>query len=235
VARTFASIGSYIYSVNQDTLYTHLYMDSRAKITVADKNFIMEMKTGYPWEEDVEILFTADQPVTFSCALRVPGWCKKYSMSINGNDTIGREKDGFVFIRREWKSGDMVRLHLDMPAALVRANPKVRQDVGKTAVMRGPIVYCLEEKDNGKGLYKIYVKEGAGFTASFEKDLLGGVVTLASNGLKLKDWEGDILYREEAAGASAPDQFEEINLKWIPYYAWANRGSGEMAVWVHKR
>jgi DUF1680 family protein len=115
-----------------------------------------------------------------------------------------------------------------MPVTIIDANPKVRANIGKVAVMRGPIVYCLEEADNGRDLHKVYLKSApADFKARFEPNLLEGVVTLSSKGKRLKDWGKDDLYRPASAA-----QFEDIDLHWIPYYSWTNRKPGEMLVWV---
>ena len=128
-----------------------------------------------------------------------------------------------------WHDGDTLMLELDMPVERIQANPLVREDIGKQAVTRGPIVYCLEEIDNGKKLYEITLPREANFTTKQEKALLGGVVTIGSRGLRVANSEEEGgLYR-----FAAPTKREEVSLRWVPYYAWNNRGVGEMTVWVH--
>ncbi|MDR0670448.1 MAG: glycoside hydrolase family 127 protein [Treponema sp.] len=232
VARTFASLGAYAFSICGDTLYSHLYMGMTAKASLGGSEVKAEMKTGYPWDGGIEITFTLENPLQFTYAPRLPSWRGTYSVKINGRDADFKVNDGFIHIQREWKNGDTVTINFDMPVTLIRANPKVRQDIGKVAVTRGPLVYCLEEKDNGKGLFRIYVDTKSKFTFSFEEDLLGGVIALKSKGKKLEDWKGNPLYKAEEPGES--DSYKEIDLTWIPYYAWANRDPGEMAVWIHK-
>jgi hypothetical protein len=116
-----------------------------------------------------------------------------------------------------------------MTVKIVEANPLVREDIGKAAVMRGPIVYCLEECDNGAQLQQIYINANQKFSEKYEADLLNGVVTLTTTGKRLSDagWNGDMLYRTYTGKT-----FEDQELKLIPYYSWANRGIGEMTVWV---
>jgi DUF1680 family protein len=232
VARIFASLGAYSFSICGDTLYSHLYMAMTAKVSLGGTEVKAEMKTGYPWDGGIDLTFTLERSLQFTYAPRLPSWCRAYSIKINGKNEEFETHDGFIYIHREWKDGDTVTINFDMPVELIRANPKVRQDVGKVAVMRGPLVYCLEEKDNEKGLFSVYVDTKSKFTFTFEKDLLGGVVTLQSKGKKLEAWSGNSLYKAEES--DPPDSYKEIDLIWIPYYAWANRGPGEMMVWIHK-
>ncbi len=119
-----------------------------------------------------------------------------------------------------------------MPVRIVRANPRVAEDIGKVAVMRGPMVYCIEQADNGEGLLRVYLPRGAKFDSAFEPELLGGVVTLSTQGLEVRmdGWDADCLYRDDAA-----PEFVPRALKFIPYYAWVNRTPGEMTVWIHEK
>jgi DUF1680 family protein len=116
-----------------------------------------------------------------------------------------------------------------MPVNLVETNPHVRNNRGKLALTRGPLVYCLEEKDNGEELFKFHAGTPGDFKVNYEKDLLEGVYTISFTGKKEKDWQDGALYRSRAEG-----EYEDRELKFIPYYAWANRGGGEMTVWVNK-
>ena len=118
---------------------------------------------------------------------------------------------------------------MDMPVQILEANPRVREDIGKVAVTRGPVVYCLEEADNGDQLQEIYLKEEPEFKTKYEPDLLKGVVTIEAKGKRVsrKGWEKESLYRTYTG-----KKFEDTDLKFIPYYAWTNRTPGEMTVWV---
>jgi DUF1680 family protein len=110
---------------------------------------------------------------------------------------------------------------------IIEANPRVRNNAGQAALTYGPLVYCLEEADNGKDLAKLRIGKPKTFSAAFKKELLGGVTTVEFTGGKVADWDGDVLYRAEGS-----THCEDKELRWIPYYAWANRGLGEMRVWV---
>ena len=134
---------------------------------------------------------------------------------------------GYAAISREWVGGDQVRLDLAMEVERVHAHPEVRQDVGRIALKRGPLVYCLEEADNEVSLNRVRVPDRAPFESRFEPDLLGGVVTLSANvqADATADWAGT-LYRSE------PTTVEATPIKAIPYFAWDNREPGEMLVWL---
>ncbi|MDR2069309.1 MAG: hypothetical protein LBP71_05515 [Spirochaetaceae bacterium] len=120
-------------------------------------------------------------------------------------------------------------MNFDMPVMVNMANPAVREDLGKIAVSRGPLIYCLEEADNGKNLHLLYLEENPDFVTEFRPDLLGGINVISSKGKELiANWPEGSLYRK-----SEPVLFADKTLRWIPYYTWANRGRGEMRVWVN--
>jgi DUF1680 family protein len=137
-------------------------------------------------------------------------------------------EDGFAIIDREWSSGDKITLVLDMPVSFVKTNPKVRDNAGKTAVMRGPVVYCAEEADNGSELFKLRAGNPRNVEVNYEKDLLEGVTMISFIGSKEKDWSEDSLY------GTADAAFEDKKIVLVPYYSWANRKVGEMSVWLNK-
>jgi DUF1680 family protein len=232
LARIIASLGNYIHSANRDSLYTHLYVGSEAKIPVGGKAVSVKLETNYPWEGRVAVTFTVEGGgVAFNYGFRVPGWCKSYRIELNGESAAYTLRDGYALISREWRSGDKITAVFDMPVNFVEANPRVRENAGKAALTRGPVVYCLEEADNGTDLFKIHAgcPAPADMKVQYEKEFLEGVVTVSFRGRKKKDWDGDELYRSAADTA-----YEEKDLKWIPYYSWANRKPGEMIVWVNR-
>jgi DUF1680 family protein len=190
----------------------------------------IETETRYPWEGEVSITVKPEAPLSFKLALRVPGWCRNYTARLNGAALDAAPVRGYLEISREWKAGDRVELRFDMPARINEAHPAVRENTGKIALSRGPLVYCLEEADNGPGLHLLSLGEAPDFQARFEKDLLGGITVIRSRGRALDgSWPGGELYRE-----AEPPRFRERRLTWIPYYAWANRGPGEMRVWISR-
>ncbi|MDR1902107.1 MAG: glycoside hydrolase family 127 protein [Treponema sp.] len=229
LARIAASLGGYAYSVRADALYSHLFLGNNARVKLCGADVEVTMRTRYPWEEKVEVSFKMAGKLKFSYGIRIPLWCGKYRITVNDADAVYTTKEGCALLSREWSDGDKVCIVFDMPVMLIEANPLVRGNIGKAAVMRGPIVYCLEEADNGKDLHKIYINDTSEFLVKYEPDFLEGIVTLSSRGRKLKAWQGNALYRKFPAS-----EFEDKELRWIPYYAWANRKPGEMIVWVHK-
>jgi DUF1680 family protein len=229
LARIITSLGSYIHSVNAGTVYTHLYMGSEARLSQPGEGLTINMKSQYPWEGQVDISFGLPKKAAFTYALRIPSWCLSFRLSLNDSDAVYVMGDGYALITREWRDGDRLRLSLDMPVCLMEANPHVRDNQGKLALMRGPLVYCLEEKDNGTELYKLHGGMPKDFNIQYEDQLLGGVKVISFTGKKEKDWRDQSLYR-----VRGEVEYEDRELKFIPYYAWANRGGGEMTVWFNK-
>ena len=189
----------------------------------------LTIETAYPWNGQVRIQMENQEDTRFTLALRIPGWCQRYTLKVNGQEEKGRLEKGYVLLERTWKNGDEISLELDMPVQLVEADPRVREDIGKVAVTRGPVVYCLEEADNGDQLQEVYLKEEPDFKETYEPDLLKGVVTIHANGKRVsrEGWEKNKLYRTYTG-----KKYQDTVLKFIPYYAWTNRTPGEMTVWV---
>jgi DUF1680 family protein len=229
LARILASLGSYVHSVAKGAVYTHLYLGSEAKLSPAGKEVRIKIETGYPWDGQINIGFALEGKSAFSYGFRIPGWCGSVAVKLNGADAAYTLRDGYALIDREWSGGDKLTVTLDMPVNLMETNPKVRQNSGKLAFTRGPLVYCFEEKDNGKELFKLRAGEPVDFKVRYEKDLLEGLCTLSFTGKREKDWQGGALYRKQGEA-----EYEDRELLLIPYYAWANRGAGEMTVWINK-
>jgi DUF1680 family protein len=228
LARIIASLGSYVHSIQDDAIYTHLYIDSEAKVKISGADVAVKIETKYPWEELINISFTVKTKARFKYYFRIPGWCMKYSIRLNNIEQTCIINDGYALIDREWSGGDKISLILDMPVNFVLSNPHVRENIGKIAVMRGPIVYCAEEEDNGRELFRLHAGNPKDITIMHEKELLEGVTTISFTGKREKDWECDDLYR------TAETVLEDKKIVLIPYYAWANRKTGEMTVWLNK-
>jgi len=228
LARLIASLGSYIHSLRENALYTHLFIGSETKAKISSADITVRIETKYPWEERVDISFAMSTKTKFKYYLRIPGWCGKHSIRLNGIEQTCTVEDSYALIDREWSGGDKISLIFDMPVSFVRANPHVRENIGKTAVMRGPVVYCAEEEDNGNELFRFHVGNPDDIIVRHEKDLLGGVTTVSFTGKREKDWTCDTLYQ------TAGTVLEDKKIVLIPYYAWANRRAGEMTVWINK-
>lgn len=229
VARLVSSLGAYAYSANETELYMHLFLGADVHQTFGGQDVRLRVESHYPWEETVHITVLAAEDAPFALKIRQPGWCDDMALSLNGQPVFAPVENGYAALDRLWRAGDSVTVTLPMPVKVLRANPKVRQNIGKVAVMRGPVVYCLEQADNGPDLHLLRVGKDPVFTPSYQADLLGGVVTLTSRGTALcADWDESDLYSTRAYTE------QPRSLTWVPYYAWANRGPGEMMVWVHE-
>ncbi|MBZ9979331.1 glycoside hydrolase family 127 protein [Mesorhizobium sp. BR-1-1-10] len=229
IGRMVASIGSYFYSLADDALAVHLYGDSTARFDIAGTPVTLTQASRYPWDGAVEITVEPQAPVEFTLHLRVPAWSGNAGLAVNG-ETVDLEdltSDGYAAIRRRWQKGDRVRLDLEMPIERLYANPEVRQDAGRVALSRGPLIYCVEATDNDSRLHRLTLPRTAGIEAHDEPDLLGGVVTLSATAqADAGDGWQDGLYRSD------PPARVETRLTAIPYFAWDNREPGEMLVWL---
>ena len=227
LARLLASIGGYAYTQREDALYVHLYMASEFAAKLGGNELGLKVEAGFPWKGDVQLTVrsgVADGTI----ALRAPGWCRKWTLKVNGEAVQPEMENGYMLLSRSWRTGDQIALSFDMPVTLMEANPSVREDAGKVAVMRGPVVYCMEEADNGARLHRLHLGADAAFAERYTEEL-DGIVRISATGTKeTETWETDVLYRPRAEKAAEP-----CDLALIPYYAWANRGEGEMMVWIH--
>lgn len=229
IARLLASAGQYFYSEADDTAFVHLYAESEADLRLGDRRVRLRQRTKFPWAGRIDLRVTPEAPAAFTLALRIPGWCRRFTLAVNGK-RLPRPAvaGGYARLARTWRAGDTVRLELDMPVVQLEAHPKVRMNTGRVALQRGPLVYCLEEADNGTELNDITLPRHARFTARFEKDLLGGVVAVYARAARRRPepWAGGALY------LPAPTPRRTVRIKAVPYCAWGNRGPGEMLVWI---
>jgi len=231
IARLLASIPQYVYSQDEDAVYVHLFAASEATVELPGGRVTLIQETDYPWEEEVALRVRPEEPFEFTLAVRIPGWCRDPRLRINGDDVdlASLMEKGYARIRRKWHGGDRVELLLPMPIERVHAHPEVRAAAGKVAIMRGPIVYCLEEIDNGPNLAQIVLPRDTELAVAGKDPDLGGAVTLRGVAFRIEGtaW-GDALY------APAECERKETPITAVPYYAWCNRKPGEMAVWIRE-
>lgn len=231
IARLVTSIGTYAYGIAADGVAVHLYDQGEATLDVAGAPLRLRQTTRYPWDGAIRIDVDPGTARTLDIALRIPGWCRKAALKVNGEavDLKSVTRDGYAHLNRTWKSGDAIELTLDMPVERVFANPAIRQDAGRVALMRGPLLYCLEGADNKRPLNNYVLPANAALAAKFEEGVLGGVVTLSGTALAddPEGW-GQDLYRQ------APVARKPSAIKAVPYYAWDNRDKGEMLVWLRE-
>ena len=234
LTRLVTSVDRYLYTVGsgeyEGTIFAHQFIANRAEFA---EGFVVEQTQvgeGYPWTGD--IAFHVDNPnqLERKLAIRIPGWAKDWTLNVNGEQLVPDVVDGFVTIDASSENTD-IELHFDMPVRKVRAALRVRDDIGKVAFARGPVVFCMEECDNVAPLWLDAVPEVAEAEATYEPDLLNGVVQVKVTGERLAATDEDVqLYRSD----SQPYDNETAELTLIPYYAWCNRAEGQMQVWVRE-
>ncbi|MBI2200490.1 MAG: glycoside hydrolase family 127 protein [Armatimonadetes bacterium] len=229
IARVISGIGQFVYSTSSDGLYVHLYMGGRVKCQVGGTQVTLKQETDYPWKGKVHFTLDPESPARFDLALRIPGWCRRPNLRVNGKVTSVAAilRSGYACVRRDWAKGDEVELTLPMPVERVEAHPSVRANCGRVALQRGPLVYCLEEVDNGPDLADLFLPRTSRLTVEYRKRLLGGVAVIRGKGFRRSraGWK-DQLYRSTRSRPKA------VGILAIPYALWANRGTGEMVVWV---
>ncbi|OWV90005.1 hypothetical protein ATY75_15475 [Rhizobium sp. N122] len=230
IARLVTSIGSYMYAVADDEIAVHLYGESTARLKLANgAEGELEQATNYPWDGAVAFTTRLKTPARFALSLRIPDWAEGASLSVNGEmlDLAATIRDGYARIDRQWADGDRVALHLPLALRPQYANPKVRQDAGRVALMRGPLVYCVETTDNGEDLNAIVLpRELPAAETIVLKDLNDAVaLDLKVEREETSNW-GTPLYR------NAPAERQVATARFVPYHLWDNRAPGEMLVWV---
>ncbi len=229
LARLLASLGGYIYSQKDNEVFVHLYVGGTADLELSNQTVQFVQETNYPWDGKVKITVNPANPEDLTLNLRIPGWCQDPTLAVNGEKVdLGRITDkGYAKVRKTWTTGDLIELEFPMPVQRIYAHPEVRVNAGKIALMRGPIVYCLEEADNGSALPDVSLPRDSKLEAQFEAELMGGIVTIVGEGNRTATGDKS-LYR------TTPPSKKAINIKAIPYYAWNNRGNGEMLVWIRE-
>jgi len=230
IARLIAGIARYAYSTSSDALYVHLYIAGSAECELAGTRVAVRQQTDYPWQGKVTITVEPEPEARFAVALRIPGWCRGAKLKVNGKPVaLARfTRKGYAVVRRAWAKGDRVDLTLPMPVERLEANPRVRMDCGKVALQRGPIVYCLEEVDNGKDLADVALPQRSRLVVATDSKL-GGVLVIRGRALRrhARGWK-NVLYRSVRSSVKA------FTFKAVPYCMWGNRGEGEMLVWVRE-
>lgn len=229
VARLMSSIGNYAYETTEDSIFMNLYIGGDVETEVGGQKVKLEVETNYPWDEEVKIRFQQEEKINFTYAVRIPGWCNDFQITVNAQEVRPEIIKGYAQLKGTWEKGDEIICTFKMPVVMNCANPRVREDVGKIAISRGPLIYCLEEADNGDGLHRICLNANQEFVLQYEQDFLKGVMTISCDGKRLEDPERaeEALYQPYKI-----PKYTDKKIKLIPYYAWANRNPGEMLVWI---
>ncbi|WP_319591800.1 glycoside hydrolase family 127 protein [uncultured Draconibacterium sp.] len=227
MCRFMPSVPGYIYAQKDNDIYVNLFVQSSTSVKMADSEVKIDQETKYPWDGKVKISVSPETASQFAVRVRIPGWAQnqplpgdlysyanapaaKPEILVNGESVSYETEQGYAVLDREWKSGDEVELSLPMQVRTVKASELVEDDKGKVAIERGPIVYCVEEKDNPE-IGAIQVSEGTQFESNYDADLLAGVEVIKASG-----------------------DTKEETFTAIPYYVWNNRGANKMDVWLSK-
>jgi len=237
MTRFLPSLPGYVYATRDDVVYVNLFIAGSGRVALPGRALVLTQETRYPWDDSVLLTVAPDKPGPFELAVRIPGWARGQAMptdlyrfldaaagdpalKVDGKPIAVDLRDGYARIRREWKSGDTVELVLPMPVRRVVAADPVAEDAGRVALQRGPVVFAVEGVDNGGGVFDLVLPDGAPLAAGFRPGLLNGVVAIVGDAAAVtKTSAGKVVERPRPLLA-------------IPYYAWANRGGGQMLVWL---
>lgn len=232
LARLLESLGGYQYTQGKledggQAVYVHLYQEGTADIRVRDKKVVIRQETDYPWQGDILVTVGTDLDGAWTLALRIPEWSGPPVLETE--DAEVWEDRGYLYVRKDWSKNGHLHLILPMQPVLMEAHPGVRMDCGKAAIQYGPLVYCVEEADNDADLFDCILTGDSRLEAGFEESLLGGICTIQAQGIRRnrEQWKGRLY--QPASGS----YFEPVKLKAVPYYTWANRGTGAMTVWMN--
>lgn len=239
ITRFLTSVPGYVYAQRGDAIWVNLYAAGEAEIKLDNGRAVKLMqRTRYPWEGEVRMTVTPDQPGPLTIHVRIPGWARNEPVPtdlyrfagqpappamvrVNGKAAPMKLDKGYVSLRRTWRTGDRIEINLPMPVRRVVANPQVAADRGRVALQRGPLVYAVEVADNpGVPVRSLVLSDKELLTAKFRPELLKGVTVIEGKAHAMTRGDGGEVRKEP------------VWMTAIPYYAWANRGAGEMIVWL---
>ncbi|MFX1359373.1 MAG: glycoside hydrolase family 127 protein [Promethearchaeota archaeon] len=209
VARTIASLGNYIYSISEKGIWIHQYIGNETQVALHNNKIKMELKSNFPWNGVVKIKLRLDKSLNFSIFLRIPRWCINTTLTVNGEKYYGSLTPGkYVEIIRNWIDKDLIELNFEIVPRLLESDPRIKSNRGKGVLSYGPLIYCLEQKDNKNfDILNMKIPKNQDFEIIHEPNLLDGITIIRGN-------------------ISEGEKFIAI-----PYYAWNNRGPTKMQVW----
>lgn len=237
ISRFIPSLPGYLYAVNNNDVYVNLYMSNAAEIEVAGRKVALTQTGKYPWDGKMQIEVAPKKKQQFTLKLRIPGWLQgqvvpsdlyrfaddkqpDYTVKVNGVEVEKNIDKGYLCIDRVWNKGDKVDIVFDIEPRVVKAHSKVEADRGRIAVERGPFVYCAEWADNDFKIHSLLIPDKPEFSVENKSGMLNGIDMIKTKGQSLF-YDNDGLL-----------QTKPVDVSLIPYYAWAHRGDGEMAVWL---
>ncbi len=217
-----------MFTATADTLYTHLFIGSEARSELDGTKLTVKLNSELPWKGEAGLTVSSlEGSGDVTLAIRVPGWSQSTSFALNGEPVEPEIRDGYAYLKRCWQEGDRFTVSLDMTPRRIYASPKVRADVGRVALQRGPLVYCFEEADNGPLLAGLSLRADSGLR-EIAGDWRPEAVFLQAEGFRLEE-------REDSLYTSAPPAKHPVTVTAVPYTLWGNRSPGEeMLVWIRE-
>ena len=227
ITRTLASLGQYVYFQEKDQIYVNLYIANETEVQIGGNPFKITLEGNFPWENNLRFTVDGESESEGMIAFRVPSYAKNFCILHNGQKVEIKTEKGYAKIAGKF-SHEIFEISFEAPAVFVHANPQVRADVAKTAVVKGPLVYCLEEADNGDDLSALLIDTAQTPEEIYDDQLLGGCSVVHISGRKIsgEGWNEHVLYQEK------PVSLEDVKLTLVPYCYWGNRKAGEMLVWM---
>lgn len=228
--KIMGALPGYIYAQDQSAVYVNQFIGSSATLTVQGAQLALRQTTGYPWDGAVKLVLEPERETEFAVNVRLPRWCGEPQLQVNGQPLAAFDRiRGYAQLKRTWRRGDVIELSLPMPVQRLKAHPKVEADIGRVALQRGPLVYCLEALDNGGQVRNLVIPPEAPLGAQHRVGLLGGVtvITGPARALHQAEWPDALYLPSASVPGVAPVEFTAI-----PYFANANRQPGEMMVWM---
>lgn len=227
ITRTLASLGQYVYFQEKDQIYVNLYIANETEVQIGGNPFKITLEGNFPWENNLRFTVDGESESEGMIAFRVPSYAKNFCILHNGQKVEIKTEKGYAKIAGKF-SHEIFEISFEAPAVFVHANPQVRADAAKTAVVKGPLVYCLEEADNGDDLSALLIDTAQTPEEIYDDQLLGGCSVVHISGRKIsgEGWNEHVLYQEK------PVSLEDVKLTLVPYCYWGNRKAGEMLVWM---
>jgi DUF1680 family protein len=230
LVRTIAKVSGWAYSLSEEGVAVNLYGGNRLDTHLADGSAIrLNQETQYPWKGSVAVTVEACKEDPFEILLRIPSWAEEATVLVNGkNAEVDALPGSYARIHRTWKPGDVVTLDMPMNIRLLEGHPRIEEVRNQVAIKRGPVVYCVETPDlpEGTSILDVYLPERSKLEAQHRPDLLGGMTTIEGEVLLRTD-KKDGMYR-----ALGRPNWRQARVQFVPYFAWSNRGTSEMTVWL---
>jgi uncharacterized protein len=241
IARLVSSIGDYIYNKTTDACWINLYVSSQMRQWINKTPVLLEQKSNYPWDGNIQVSISPEKKTKFTVHLRLPGWATgqpvpgdlyrfvdatpgKISIMLNSQPLEYKTENGYAVISREWKKGDVIQLTIPMEIKEVIARETVKANEDRVALQRGPLVYCVEGADHEGKAWNILLPEGSAYRSQFQPNLLNGIVTIHADVPVVSIGADNLSIKTEIKTITA-----------IPYYSWCNRGSNPMQVWLPRK